>query len=72
MSKFEWQPIETAPKDKGQVLLYSAGWEMVTIGQRAAIPHENSWIDADPRQSVDEPTHWMPLPDAPELKGDKS
>lgn len=60
----EWQPIETAPKS-GLIWAYN--------GQQACmewIEGEGFWawydenlreIDPDPEQ----PTHWMPMPEAP-------
>lgn len=67
----EWQPIETAPKDGTTVLLwdgiettgywkdytFSPGcWQLALTGAYAQ--------DAD----LDNPTHWAPLPNAPEVK----
>lgn len=65
----EWQPIETAPKDKTPILVTAKNevpcvvrwsviygeWEMV---------HINGW-DPDSRLPL-EPTYWMPLPAPPE------
>lgn len=56
----DWQPIETAPKDK-MLLGYEDGamrlifWERGWVQVGATI--ERGWF---------EPTHWMPLPPAPE------
>jgi hypothetical protein len=57
----QWQPIETAPKDRTGVLAYDApnDWQC------------EAWWDADemvwqyPVGTIS-PTHWMPLPAAPE------
>ena len=63
---FEWQPIETAPRDGTELLLYQ---------QEAGI--QVSWWGHDPDNqdtgwvgSVPEPTHWMPLPEPPINRGD--
>jgi hypothetical protein len=68
----DWQPIETAPKDASQVLLWDG--VAVSIGYRcnghtkpyhATVRGEDAnWDDygGDPILS---PTHWMPLPDPP-------
>ena len=65
----EWQPIETAPKD-GTLIL---GWW--TIAGSAYAPHVvrfvadapegPNWFD-DYGAPFSEPTHWMPLPPAPD------
>jgi len=66
----EWQPIETAPKNR-QVLV-SDGYEVAysVLGKAAHVPIYG-WIelvgvdpyDADVLEM--EPTHWMPLPEPP-------
>jgi hypothetical protein len=68
----EWQPIETAPKDGMPVLGYADGdmatvvWRMsATYGERAgtwALVTSGSFAEDDRWW----PTHWMPLPEAPE------
>ena len=48
----EWQPIETAPTDGTQFLMYVPAYEY---------PIVTGW-----GQNVDlRPTHWQPLPDVP-------
>lgn len=66
----EWQPIETAPKDGTWILLGKAG-EKTRIAPRflviASSPNKMFFEDDLGHQIVDSwPTHWMPLPDAPE------
>ena len=85
-----WQPIETAPTNGTEVLVYRedsgvflARWiapidfmterelEHESLSEDAA--NEADWFYADfvqgGRLSNDGmPTHWMPLPDAPETK----
>lgn len=91
-----WQPIETAPKDGTEVLLYAPATvfdgkpvaERITYGawsepsQVSRIQYKEGFA---PEQVFDEwepywaswdggftethaPTHWMPLPPAPEVK----
>ncbi len=61
----KWQPIETAPKDESRILLYRTGWaEAIAVGWWSnanvcwmSIPGTWEW----------KATHWMPLPDPPEV-----
>lgn len=65
----EWQLIETAPMDGTEVWAYN--------GEQARMKYvEDDWgemwlwadetlSDIDPEP--DQPTHWMPLPDSPEM-----
>ena len=68
----QWQPIETAPKDGTNIILFGEG--KVTVGgwvsaeDQGAEPGEEYLIAAG-WWSIDladnNPTHWMPLPDPP-------
>ena len=59
-----WQPIETAPTDGGEVLVYVG--KSYVGGCVVAVKDTNGdWLDWD--GDVWEPTHWMPLPAAPAL-----
>lgn len=72
-----WQPIETAPKDGTDILIYSKGnmavvwWAREWDGEE--IPEsEQAWYVWDgkdalygARRDLQNPTHWMPLPPAP-------
>ncbi len=74
----EWQPIETAPKDGGSVLLFidrtaiEGQWDNETRAD-GYVYGDGKWVvDSLPSHgcgccSYDnpEPTHWMPLPEAP-------
>lgn len=60
-----WLPIETAPKEANDVLLFN-GW--VNIGFYAPylkrfVPCEHT--DKNNIEFSPQPTHWMPLPAAP-------
>lgn len=61
-----WQPIETAP-EHGDILIFvpHAGGGNIWIGQRDF--ETENWFDASGATicSLNEPTHWMPLPPAP-------
>lgn len=68
-AKMEWQPIETAPKDGTDFLLYEGD---TTRKQWRGSWFAESWVCS---ASSDDhtvawmmrikPTHWMPLPPAP-------
>jgi hypothetical protein len=61
----KWQPIETAPKDGTEILVWRKGW---------LYPHNALWQEFDEGGSfenpftddfMDPPSHWMPLPAPP-------
>jgi len=73
-----WQPIETAPKDGTELLLFGAfAWNGYddqtmtgsTVGRWDS--DERAWVasNANPYVDYGEPTHWMPLPDHPTEEG---
>ena len=57
-----WQPIETAPKDK--ILIGHEGGMM-----RLILWEDHCWkqVGTVIERNWFEPTHWMPLPDAPAI-----
>ncbi len=59
----EWQPIETAPRYDGTRILITGGvWEQPEI-----VLADGEWWRMRIKQgSTGQPTHWMPLPPAPE------
>lgn len=64
----KWQPIETAPKDGTEILLWVPGgfvWHAVMAFSNGM------WADrytGRPLPFLKVPTHWMPLPKPPEDK----
>lgn len=74
MNKDEWQPIETAPKDGTNILLYAEGriiegWYYLIEGRNSGYwkvatlsPHGCGCCADD----LENPTHWKPLPKPPE------
>lgn len=62
-----WQPIETAPKDETPILAWGPCWPWPEIISWE--PEQKLWqegyIGGDYADAGWEPTHWMPLPDAP-------
>lgn len=64
----EWQPIETAPEDIGQLLLFTMpprfdpviGFFDDLLGGWAEFAHDEEVYIIDPQ-----PTHWMHLPERP-------
>lgn len=65
-----WQPIETAPKDETEIILYFRGWHKAITGHwchDAGMPIGGYWYsDWCHTDDDDVPTHWMPLPSKPE------
>jgi Protein of unknown function (DUF551) len=76
--KFEWQPIETVPRDGRAVLVMRDIWPGTESGRAEECNGHNTYVAAwwgsewvcymdqiqDPRCPI-EPTHWMPLPNPP-------
>lgn len=64
MSK--WQPIETAPKDGTQFIAWISHYYQGKGGHALVLwlPSKNGWHDASARRV--QPTHWHPLPEAPD------
>lgn len=72
----EWKPIESAPKDGTKILAlcqptyYETGKSMpfsyinVVWWRKRVEDDHNKWRHSL-NDSVAQPTHWMPLPDAP-------
>ena len=68
----EWQPIETAPKDGTEILLYVENYcvegkfiqENKYSWCQQVIELSDNWITYN--GEVVYPTHWMPLPKPPE------
>lgn len=67
----EWQPIETAPKDGTEILIYEPSYLGVDSGKIYTASWDcdcyNTWIEAGGERymSFDNATHWMPLPSPP-------
>jgi hypothetical protein len=77
-----WQPIETAPKDGTPVLIarveytegkspevaeVDVGAYLYDAGMNTPDGYEPAyWYWASDNGSIEEPTHWMPLPPAPQ------
>ncbi len=90
MKRFQWQPIESAPKDKyiiltngdkvGQGVWHDGGGRHCFSKYTGShhfgshLPYCDYWSKDGanpfgvPYFGNGQPTHWMPLPDAPEVK----
>ena len=66
-----WRPIETAPKDETDVLLYFPLTELPQYWDRIIIArfHDGHWVwqgrAVRGYSDAYQPTHWQPLPDPP-------
>lgn len=67
----EWKPIETAPRDDTAVL-----GKLPDSDIPMPVRYRNGkWVvtwDLHPLSQYDIPTHWMPLPDAPNAGGNSA
>jgi hypothetical protein len=64
-----WRPIETAPKDGSEILLAHPDGSMV-VGwwcENGLHGRVSGWSDGDDF-AMTWPSHWMPIPAAPEAK----
>lgn len=58
----KWEPIETAPKDGSEILLFfTTHFSKICVGHYAI----GNWIESQGWSIADKPTHWMPLPEPP-------
>lgn len=67
-----WQPIESAPKDGTRVLIYGPS-DFIPGGRGISLASwdYSTWV-GDFHEEVyagEGPTHWMPLPEAPDGRG---
>ena len=73
----DWRPIDSAPKDGTAIMVYGTqntlAWDSKENDPRHAVmrwnpnPGGHGHWEAyySGRDPVDEPTHWMPLPESP-------
>lgn len=64
MSQAGWQPIETAPEDGTEVLVFRKNFLVQPIGTDKMNRYKR-WVYSDDKHP---PTHWMPLPAPPEAQ----
>ena len=66
LAPYQWQPIETAPKD-GEVILVSHIFNDQIYWVEAAKQKHGAWFRPT-GHAVHQPTHWMPLPSGDAIK----
>jgi len=70
----EWQPIESAPMDWTDVLVFSPSHEDTNTGGVFCAwydPEAEGWYAHQAQDLFGlEPTHWQPLPEPPTTKGE--
>ena len=71
----EWQTIDTAPKDGTAVLVFADG--KITTAYYEDIYAPGTWelcVPSEGYRDSDEvnPTHWMELPEAPNIGGKRN
>lgn len=72
--KYQWQPIETAPKDE-KYLAYSKWLAMKASASKTEYNPNDGIFKHDPKEYSKghiplRATHWMPLQEPPTIKGD--
>lgn len=69
LERYEWQPIDTAPKDGTRVIAFFPLFKTAKVAW-----HKTFYLDGplwacdavrSPDRWSDQPSHWMPLPAAP-------
>jgi hypothetical protein len=66
-----WKPIETAPKTLKAILIYCAERKntyTATWARDEEFPWSGKWKHFPGNFLNEVPTHWMPLPEAPNVK----
>jgi len=67
-----WQPIETAPRDGTEVILWDGAFRMIghwTGDQKDPECSPDGWVRDFCTDPMHEPTHWQPLPPPPSKEG---
>lgn len=70
----EWQPIETAPKTSKAILIHCAERKntyTVTWARDPEYPWSGKWKHFPGDYLTEVATHWMLLPEAPNLQGNR-
>ena len=60
----DWQPIETAPKDGTEILVFNGNSIWLVETEYEMYPKDNG-CGCCSHSIHDEVTHWMPLPEPP-------
>jgi hypothetical protein len=64
----EWRPINTAPKDGTLILAWDGRAALLAYWGRSNAVNPFGWIGGHCHiNHIDQPTHWMPLPDPPQI-----
>jgi len=61
----QWEPIETAPKNGDVILVYANGRRIIAWWNYFQFDKHNNGWDFSGNGFIN-PTHWMPLPPAPD------
>ena len=67
----KWQPIETAPKDGTEILTVKHGVMVINNWHRCWMTRKGQELVYNDWQWQSKPTHWMPLPDPPEVPNEE-
>lgn len=61
----QWLPIDTAPKDGTDILLYDGDTMVICRWNERRKEWVDSWNQTEFETDVEPVTHWMPLPEPP-------
>lgn len=70
VERLTWRPIETAPKDGTPIIIARPTWFLPEEGWHVVRWDDDCWTVHDGKSDHTlrgpTPTHWMPVPDAPQ------
>lgn len=72
MTTNQWQPIETAPKDGSEIVVWDGLQMQIVSWSCTSVYGRKGWVfgecqgEYNSRQEIESPTRWQPKPNEPE------